>query len=379
MMASSKRSLKICALGAATSVHVVARASIYQEYGHDVTLISPVEGDSGTLKSIICARGNRPGILGKIGWFIRLLKTVSQFDADIYHVHYAAEPTSWAAWVLRKKPLVITVMGADVFFDEQGSLGAIARYLTRKTLKAADLVTAKSSLLGTALEGFGLHRSKIKNVIWGIDQRIFKIDLEATEQQRMSWEIDPAKKILFSPRMLKPLYNQHLMVEALPKVLEQFPETVLVLSTYQEDKSYRDLVEKTANVLGVSDHIYFVSPLKMQDMAAAYSASQVVLSLPPSDGTPQSVMEAMACGVPVVMSDLERFRELFTHKETTWFSTLDAESVADGVNNILGNAELSKTISRNAMVLIKEKADFETQARHVEDMYYQLLENGRVL
>ena len=378
-MEPSKRPLKICALGAATSVHVVARASIYQEYGHDVTLISPVEGDTGTLKSIICARGDRPGILGKIGWFIRLLKTVSQFDADIYHVHYAAEPTSWAAWILRKKPLVITVMGADVFFDEQGSLGAIARYLTRKTLKAADLVTAKSALLGTAVEGFGLTRSKIKNVIWGIDQRIFTIDLEAAQQQRVNWGIDPAKKILFSPRMLKPLYNQHLMVEALPEILQQFPETVLVLSTYQEVKSYRELVEKTAKELSVADQLHFVPPLKMQDMAAAYSASEIVLSLPPSDGTPQSVMEAMVCGVPVVMSDLERFRELFTHQKTTWFSALDAGSVADGVNNIFGNADLSETISRNAMSLVKEKADFETQARHVEDMYYQLLENGRVI
>ncbi len=378
-MASSKRPLKICALGAASSVHVVARSSIYLEYGHDVTLISPVEGDTGTLKSIICARGNRPGILGKIGWFIRILKTVSQFDANIYHVHYAAEPTSWAAWLLRKKPLVITVMGADVFFDEQGSLGTVARYLTRRTLKAADLVTAKSALLGTAVEGFGLDCSKIKNVIWGIDQRIFKINLEAAQQQRVNWGIDPAKKILFSPRMLKPLYNQHLMVEALPEILEQFPETVLVLSTYQQDKKYRHLVENTANGLAVTDHLYFVPPLKMQDMAAAYSASQAVLSLPPSDGTPQSVMEAMACGVPVVMSDLERFRELFRHKETTWFSALDAGPVAEGVNNIFGNADLSETISRNAMNLVKEKADFETQARQVEDMYYQLLENGRVL
>ena len=377
-MTHQTRPLKICVLGAATSNHVVFRAQIFQEFGHDVTFVSPVEGNAGDMRTILCAQGHRKCVVGKLSWIFRVLKTVSGLKADIYHAHYAAELTSWAAWILRKKPLVITVMGADVLFDEQGSLGPLGRWLTKKTLKSADLVTVKSALLGKGVKSFGVLDRKNRTVIWGIDQRIFKPDPQGAEKQRVWWSIDKDKIILFSPRMLKPLYNQHLMVEALPLILEKYPNAVLVLSTYQEDLDYRAQVEQSAVALSVSDKVQFVPALAMQDMSPAYSAANVVLSLPPSDGTPQSVMEAMACGVPVVMSDLQRFRELFTHRETTWFTALDQRSVAEGAINILENSKLSEKISANAIELVKTKADFETQARQVEQMYYQLATNGRI-
>jgi len=357
--------MRICVLGAASSAHVVARAKVFADFGHDVTLVTPAVGDAQGLAYVTCARGS----LGRFGWLKSVFNAVRRADADIYHAHYAAELTTWMAWALRKHPLVVTVMGGDVLFEEQGSLGAIGRWLTRRAVLGADLITVKSPLLGDVVAGWGVERARIMDVVWGVDARGFAPDVDGAAARRVQWGVGATDKVLFSPRMLKPLYNQVLMVEALAKM----PNVRLVISTYNEDAAYRAQVESRAQELGVMDRLTFVPAVPASEMAASYSAADVVLSLPPSDGTPQSVMEAMACGTPVVMTDLDRFKPLFTHADTGWFTALTATAVADGIKTLLSDEDLYARISTNAQTLVRDRADFETQARAVEARMLQLV------
>ncbi|MBL4692236.1 MAG: glycosyltransferase family 4 protein, partial [Magnetovibrio sp.] len=280
--------MRICVLGAASSAHVVARAKVFADLGHEVTLVSPAQGDAQGLETVICARNGQ----NRLAWLKDIFDAVKWANADIYHAHYAAELTTWMASILGKRPLVITVMGGDVLFDEQGSLGPVGRWLTRRALLNADLVTVKSPMLGDVVASWGVPRDRILNTVWGVDGNVFAPDRDGAAQRRKDWGVRAKDKVLFSPRMLKPLYNQVLMVEALVHI----PNAILVLSTYQQDPTYRDEVEAKVRDLNVEDRVKFVPALPMMDMAASYSAADVILSLPPSDGTPQSVMEAMACG-----------------------------------------------------------------------------------
>ncbi|MBF0249711.1 MAG: glycosyltransferase family 4 protein [Alphaproteobacteria bacterium] len=350
--------MKICALGAATSAHVVARAKVFADFGHAVTLITPAPGDAQGLPVVTCARQGR----GRLGWLKAVFGAVKAARADVYHAHYAAELTTWMAWLLGKRPLVITVMGGDVLFDEQGSLGPIGRWLTRRAVLGADLVTVKSPMLGEVVARWGVARERILDVVWGVDARLFRPDPDGAARRRAEWGVSVDDRVAFSPRMLKPLYNQMVMVEALARV----PGVTLVISTYNEDAAYRAKVEDKVQALGVADRVIFVPAVSTAEMAASYSAADVVLSLPPSDGTPQSVMEAMACGAPVVLTDLERFKALFTHGETAWFAKPEPGAVAGAVMALLNDAELCARLSGRGMALVRDKADFETQARLVE-------------
>lgn len=357
--------MRICALGAASSTHVVARSKVFADFGHDVVLVTPDEGDALGLETVVCARGGK----GRVAWLSAVLRAVGGVKADIYHAHYAAELTTWAAWLLHKRPLVITVMGGDILFDEQGSLGPVGRWLTRRAVLSADLVTVKSPLLGDVVASWGVPRERILDVVWGVDGKVFVHDPDGAQQRRAAWGVDAHDKVLFSPRMMKPLYNQMLMVEALANI----PDAKLVLSTYNEDPGYRAALTAKAEHLGIADRVIFVPTVAPGEMAASYSAADLVLSLPMSDGTPQSVMEAMACGAPVVMAELERLKALFTHGETAWFTRPDAGAVADAVNMFLGDKELCARISANAQALVRAQADFELQSRAVEKRMLQLV------
>jgi len=357
--------MRICVLGAASSAHVVARAKVFADFGHDVTVVTPADGDTLVLNTRSCTRAGR----GRLAWLRAVFDVVRSTDADVYHAHYAAELTTWMAWVLGKRPLAITVMGGDVLFDEQGSLGMVGRWLTRRAILGADLVTVKSPMLGDVVASWGVPRERILDIVWGVDGRVFAPDADGGARCRAEWGVAADDKVLFSPRMLKPLYNQMLMVEALARM-----DTVkLVLSTYNEDPAYRAKVERRAVDLGVADRVSFAPAVPASEMAASYSAADVVLSLPPSDGTPQSVMEAMACGVPVIMTDLDRFKPLFTHADTGWFTALNATAVADGILTLLSDPDLYGRLSTNAKTLVREKADFESQARTVEARLLELV------
>jgi len=360
--------MRICVLGAASSAHVVARAKVFETFGHEVTLLSPATGDALGLETKYCARDGQ----GKLAWLKSIYDAVKWADADIFHAHYAAELTTWMASILGKRPLVITVMGGDVLFDEQGSLGPVGRWLTKRAILKADLVTVKSPMLGDVVASWGVPKDRIMNIVWGVDGRVFAPDTDGAKQRRSDWGVQADDKILFSPRMLKPLYNQVLMVEA----LAQIPNAILVLSTYQEDQTYRTEVEAKAKALNVLDRVKFVPALSMTDMSASYCAADVILSLPPSDGTPQSVMEAMACGAPVVQTDLDRFKPLFAHQESCWFTHLNADAVAEGTNALLNDETLRTHISKTGQAVVLEKADFESQAREVETRLLTLVGQG---
>ena len=359
--------MRICALGASTSNHVVGRAKVFADFGHDVTLVSPASGDGVVtsdmgIELIDCVTG----LTGRFAVLRKTFSVVFGQDADVYHAHYAAEPTTWAAWLLQKKPLIITVMGGDVLFDEQGSLGPIGRWLTRRAVLGADLITVKSPMLGDVVASWGVPRERILDIVWGVDRRVYHSDPKGAQNTRKTWRVDPGEKIILSPRMLRPLYNQNLMVETLPKILEREPNARLVISTHMQDSRYRQSIEALATELGILDKITFVSPVSSHEMKSVYSAADVVLSIASSDGAPQSVMEAMACGVPVIQTDLDRFKPLFGHKDNCWLSALEPEAIADGVCTLLGDRDLRQHITENAITTVKDKADFESQARIVE-------------
>ena len=122
----------------------------------------------------------------------------------------------------------------------------------------------------------------------------------------------------------------------------------------------------------MSSNVRFAPPLGPEEMPDAYCASDVVLSLPPSDGTPQSVMEAMACGTPVVIGNLERFRDTFSHNADSVLVDLDSKRIAEGILSLLSDKQFAGRVTDGGRSLVARNADLEHEARKVETIFYNL-------
>jgi glycosyltransferase involved in cell wall biosynthesis len=192
------------------------------------------------------------------------------------------------------------------------------------------------------------------------------------ETERL-WNVPENAKVIFSPRMLTPFYNQLMMLDILKDVVVSEPQAVLVFATYNQDQAYRDEIEARIGKLGLDDHVFFAPPMNQLEMAQAYNFADLVLSLSPSDGTPVSVMEAMACGTPVVMANLERYKEFFTHRESGWLTPIEPDSVNNALTTLMSDKHLYETLKTNGQKVVEEKADLHSQSRLLEEMSYRLI------
>src|SRR5262245_29637372 len=257
---SPHRPLKIVALGSAASAHDANRTSVFARMGHSVGLISIADASVPGV-TVIPVRGNGVPVRA-LRRFVLMASTVKALlsqRADIWHAHYAADYGTWVAALLARKPLVITVMGGDVLFDEQGTQGPMGRALTRFALRRADLVLVKSNALADVVASFGVDRARIVRVIWGIDLARFQVDPVEVARLRTEWGTQ-GRQVLLSPRMLRPFYNHQLLIEALPAIVGAGHDPVVVLTVKGESAGYRQQLEESARALGVLDRLRFVPP-----------------------------------------------------------------------------------------------------------------------
>jgi glycosyltransferase involved in cell wall biosynthesis len=365
-----RRPLTICAIGSSSSTHVVSRVKCFADRGHRVFLIcdsrAGIEGVTELVPSGRSIRGLR-----SLSLLLSVPGLIRRCRPDVIHVHFAYSPFAWMAAVADRHPLVVSVMGGDILFDEQGSPTPSGRRLTLRLLESADLITAKSDFLIGVLDRLGGFGAKAIKVVWGVDLKHFRrVDAGVL---RTALGLEPEDRVILSPRILQRFYNVHVVVEAMPRILAAIPEARLLITEYQADPTYRGEISRRVEALGLGEHVRFVGSVPHHGMPQHYSLADVTVAVPPSDGLPQTLLEGMACGAPSILSRLPRYEELVTHGESALFVDISPESIAGGVIRMLEDAELRERIAAAGREIVTTHADFDRDADRVEAKYHELL------
>lgn len=388
------RPLTIFAIGYAQSTHVRTRVACFAERGHKVYLLTetaadpPIPGVTQLVPSLSKAASGRVWALlsllsrrvfnvntDHVWRALCFLRFVRATKPDIVHVHFAHSYYAWLAALMGCRPLVVTVMGGDVLFDEQGAPSRENKWLTLQVLKAADYITSKSNYLTDALERLGGFGHKTERIFWGIP--VSKLRRRAAGSLRASLGLQPEHRVILSSRILQPFYQQHLIVEAMPRVLERYPQAFLLITEYGADPAYRAQLAKQIEVLGLSKNVRFCGTVPHAQMPEYYWLSEIAVSVARSDGMPQTLIEAMACETPNVLNALPHYRELVAHEESAYFVDANPDSIADGINRLLGDQALRTKIASNALSIVQQQGDLDEQARRVERRYQELARTGR--
>lgn len=393
---AERRKLTICAIGSSTSSHVVSRVQCFAARGHQVYLIDNTMVDIAGVTVLV------PQAL-RVCWIQRLfhyleehgpqalwrvvrpyeeivyllynyVQLLKQCQPDMLHAHYAYSPWAWMA-VVTSYTVVVSIMGGDVLFEEQGSPTPRGKWLTCQLFRWADFITSKSDYLLSVLDTLGGFGTKAMKVVWGVDlTRFQRVDTTALRAQL---GLSPQHRVILSPKILQPFYNVHLIVEAMPQVLAQCPEARLLITEYVADPAYRQqIVERIAH-LGLQDAVIFVGHIPHLDMPLYYSLAEVTVAVPSSDGLPQTLFEGMACAVPNILSRLPRYEEVVTHAQSAYFVESTPAGIAEGVLHLLRDRELAAHIVHQGLDIVRAEADFAKEVSRVEDTYYDLLAQPR--
>jgi glycosyltransferase involved in cell wall biosynthesis len=124
--------------------------------------------------------------------------------------------------------------------------------------------------------------------------------------------------------------------------------------------------------IATGPRVHLVGHVPYERMASYYQAADVCVSVPSSDSSPRSVWEAMACGCPVVVSDLPWVRELITPDREAIVVPVEAHAVAAGLRRVLGDDTFAAGLAGRGRALAAAHRDRAAEMDRLAHVYSTL-------
>jgi len=201
-------------------------------------------------------------------------------------------------------PLLISIWGND--FTLHAPSSPLMRHYTRKALNVADALHADCQRDIYLAEKWGFDPSRPSIVLpggGGIDQSVF-YPINVKEPVPLEG-MDSSPQLVINPRGFRSYVRNDTFFKAIPLVLAELPDVKFICPTMAGESQAEEWVEE----LGISKSVELTPPLAREQLADTFRRSQVLVSPSTHDGTPNSLLEGMACGCFPVAGDLESIRE----------------------------------------------------------------------
>jgi glycosyltransferase involved in cell wall biosynthesis len=254
----------------------------------------------------------------------RLVAEGLEFDA--IDAHYLYPDGVAALWLARafRKPLAITARGSDV--TELPDY-AIPRARIRRAIAGADALIAVSAGLKRRLVELGAPEEKVTVLRNGIDTALFR----PGPREEMRARLGLSGPVLISVGGLIPRKRHHLAIDAMALLPGA---TLLILGAGPEHAA----LEARAAQRGVADRVRLLGPRPHAELPAYYGAADLSILASSREGWANVLLESMACGTPVVASDIPGNPEVVQRRQAGLILRENtAEGIAEAVQDLLAN------------------------------------------
>jgi glycosyltransferase involved in cell wall biosynthesis len=274
---------------------------------------------------------------------------------DVVHAHWLPR---WGQLATRSghEAVVVTPWGSDVY-ESAGPDRARAD----RALRGAQAVIARSRHMEHELLARGAPAGRVHRVDLGVDLARFSPPAKG-ERDRLRARLGlPEGPVILSFRAGTELYNLDVVVRAAARVRERRPDATLVLVHGDAPlaASVRDALRDAPGVRAVGHVPYAEMPVYLRAASAG-------VSIPRSDGSPSSVWEALACGVPVVASNLPQIEERVGTSGAVRLVPARDEAVAAALLDVLDRHE---EMARAARAWAEANADQAAQVERLARLY----------
>ena len=307
-----------------------------------------------------------------------MFRTPIKHDVDITHVHFDIPPGPLAGLRYAKRknvPLVVTYHGdwVESFggFIRRAGLSFHNKYLVDKVLSYADVIISPSERYIEKSRFLGKYRDKIVAIPNGINLGEFDIGYSKEEcRKRLGLPVD--KKILLFFGYLAPYKGPDVLVNAMSKSIKHVPDTELVFAGKGVMRGELEMLSKD---LGIEKNVRFVGFVE-DGLKPLYYKAADIFCLPSMMGTecyPLTILEAMACGVPIVASKIGGIPDAVRDGENGLLvQPRDSEVLADAIIYLLVNEDISEKMGKNGRKKV-EGYSWERIAEETEKVYEGLI------
>jgi len=367
--------MRLCLI-ANRSIHTQRFARRLLDMGHEVFLLgfgaAHVPMPQG-VRMLNAALGSSRAVPGKLRWPLwarAVRRTVHDLRPDVLHAHQVATG-GWLGAAAGYHPFLVTAWGSDLMIGAQHS--RTQRWLARWVLRSADCVTCVSKRLAEAALELGAEPDRVEVTPWGVDTAVYHPPEDpVSARRRLGSGHGP---VVLSARSVKPIYNPLDIARAIPLVLRRCPTAIFVVRSHNSDLRLLEQFRETVSAAGAEASVRYVGDLPDdQAIADLYRTADVVVSVPSSDGTPSSVLEALACGAVPVVSDLPSLREWVDHEKNALIVPVhDVDALAASIVRLLSEEGLRRALAVAGADLVRIRADTRVWMRRYEEIYEGLL------
>lgn len=281
-------------LGDARQVHLRRWATYFLESGYDVLTLSLEPGDEfpSPFHRVVVPHVLPDAIRYPLAT-IAVRRACLEFRPDVVSAHFVPNYGVIAA-LLRPRRWVLSAWGSDVMTDPGKS--PFHRWRAGLVLRRAPYVTSDAQVLTERIRTFGVGADRILTFPYGVDERAFH---PATTPP-------PVGPRIVSNRKLEALYRVDIAIDAFAGVREALPDAALTIAG---DGGSRAVLAARAARSTASPGMTFVGALQHARIPALLREHHIYVSTSPHDTTSVSLLEAMACGLFPVVTDIPANRE----------------------------------------------------------------------
>lgn len=229
------------------------------------------------------------------GWF-KAMRVAQKRRATVMHGHWVVPGGVIAAAARPALPLVVSLHGSDVFVAEKTPPAGMA---ARRVFARAGFVTACSADLATRAVALGAAADRLEVVPYGVDTSRFTPGAETRTRIRQRINLADGDRLVVAAGRLVRKKGFEYLIDA----MAHLPGAHLALAG---DGDLAHELRTRAALAGVADRVHFLGDVSQDDVAGWFGAADVV-AIPSVrddsgnvDGLPNTVLEALAAGAPVV-------------------------------------------------------------------------------
>jgi teichuronic acid biosynthesis glycosyltransferase TuaC len=290
---------------------------------------------------------------------------------DLIHAHFSY-PDGFGMIGLAKKwniPLVISALGTI-----ERKVAYEGSYTSRQIIKAmnfADQVLSVSEDLKLHIVNLGVNENKVTVVSNGVDTEKFKP--LGKEKARSLLNLPVNKNIVLFVGALRSIKGVDYLIEAAKNFVNTNTELYIV---GRDDGLKKSLVKRT-HELKITDFVKFTGPVDHEDIPLWISSSDILVLPSLSEGRPNVVLEALACEVPVVATNVGGIPELMINGETGYLiPAKSSQELSKKVNKLLEDENLREKMGKlGRKSIIQRGLTWEAHAKKTVDIYSKLLQD----
>ncbi len=287
-----------------------------------------------------------------------LRRVIADLRPDLVHAG-PIQTCAFLAAIAGFRPLLTMSWGFDLMQDADRN--AWWRWVTRYTLKRSTFFVSDAEVTRNKAVAFGMDPKCTAVFPWGVDlSRFAPARAEAGKPVRSgkSRRVRRRPFIIFCNRNWEPFYGVDVLARAFVEVAQQRDDVgLLLLGGGSQAQAIRQIL-MTAQIM---ERVQFGGQVPQADLPRWYHMADLFVSPSHVDGSSVSLMEALACGLPVLVSDIPGNREWVEDGDNGWlFPDGDAHALARKILMVMDRRDELQRVRLLARQTAEERADWSS-------------------